>query len=296
MRGESVIWIGGFLAGFVIGLALSLTYTWVIDPPPLTDTTPAVLNPGDREIYTVLIAAAYVADGDLDRAKSRLAELEDPDTTKTTEQIVLRIVAMAERYINESRDARDIRALARLADALGGTSAAMRPFIATPTSTSTPTPTLTLQPPTPTPTRVMRITPTPTATPTPRRTPTAEPVEVFEVVQSTALCDPATDGLLRVYVRDEEGKGLPGVQMAVNWPGGEDRFFTGFKPEVDPGYADFEMEPGEIYQVELVDVDGTDHPTESNTAQEVGARLADRCPDLPPGVQPSWQIVFQINR
>lgn len=282
MRREGILWVGGFLAGFMIGLALGLTYTWVIDPPPLTDTTPAALNPHDKEVYTVLIAAAYVADEDLDRARSRMAELEDPDTDKT-------IVALAERYINEGRDARDIRALARLADALGGTSAAMRPFIATQTPTSTLTPTPTPQPPTPTPTQVVRATSTPTVTPTPRRTPTAASAEVFGVVQSTALCDPTSNGLLRVYVRDGTGKGVPGVQILVNWPGGEDRFFSGFKPEADPGYADFEMEPGEIYQVELVDI-------ESDTAQEVGADLADLCPDLPSDVQPSWQIVFQINR
>jgi hypothetical protein len=282
MRREGVLWVGGFLAGFLIGLALGLTYTWVIDPRPLTSTTPAALNPHDKEIYTVLIAAAYVADEDLDRAHSRLAQLEDPDTQKT-------IIDLAERFINEGRDARDIRALARLSDALGGTSAAMRPFIATSTSTPTLTPTPTPPPPTPTPTRVVRATSTPTATPTPRRTPTAQPAEMFGVVQSTALCDPTSDGLLRVYVRDDTGQGMPGVQILVNWPGGEDRFFTGFKPEADAGYADFEMEPDEIYQVELVDVD-------SDTAQEVGARLADLCPDLPSDVQPSWQIVFQFNK
>jgi hypothetical protein len=241
MRREGVLWVGGFVAGFLIGLALGLSYTWVIDPPPLTVTGPAALNPHDKEIYTVLIAAAYVADEDLDRARSRLAQLEDPDTEKT-------IVALAERYINEGRDAHDIRALARLSDALGGTSAAMR-----------------------------------------RRTPTTEPVDLFGVVQSTALCDPMTDGLLRVYVRDGAGKGVPGVQILVNWPGGEDRFFTGFKPEADLGYADFEMEPDEIYEVEMVDV-------ESDAAQDVGVGLADLCPDLPPDVKPSWQIVFQINR
>jgi len=278
MRGESVIWVGGFLASFMIGLALSLTYTWVIDPPPLTSTTPAALNPQDKEIYTALIAAAYVADGDVDRARTRLGELEDPDVERT-------IVALAERYVNQGRDARDIRALARLADALGGTSAAMRPFIATPTSTPTFTPAPTPQPPTPTPSRVVRVTPTLT----PSGTPTAEPGEVFVVVQSTAICDPTSDGLLRVYVRDREGRGVPGVQILVNWPGGEDRFFTGFKPEADPGYADFEMEPDEVYQVELEDV-------KSETAQEVGSGLPDVCPDLPPDVQPSWQIVFQINK
>lgn len=280
MRRDSGIWVGGLLAGFFIGLALSLTYAWVIDPPPLADTTPAVLNPHDKEIYTVLIAAAYTADANLDRAQERLAKLEDPDIENT-------IVALAEHYINESRDARDIRALARLADALGGTSAAMRPFIATPTPTSTLMPTPTPHPPTPTRTRVVRV--TPTGTPTPGRTPTPGSAEAFSVVQSTALCDPSTSGLLRVYVRDEAGKGVPGVQILVNWPGGEDRFFTGFKPEADPGYADFEMESDGVYQVELVDV-------KSDVAQEVGADLADLCPDLPPDVQPSWQIVFQISK
>jgi len=135
----------------------------------------------------------------------------------------------------------------------------------------------------------MPATSTPTATPTPPPTPTAEAVEIPDVVQSTALCDPTTDGLLRVYVRDGSGQGVPGVQILVNWPSGEDRFFTGFKPEVDPGYADFEMEPGEIYQVNLVDV-------ESDSAQEVGADLVDLCPDLPSDIQPSWQIVFQIGQ
>lgn len=282
MRHEVAFWVGGFFAGFLIGVALSLTYTWVIEPPPLTDTTPAALNQHDKEIYTILIAAAYAADGDLDRTKERLAELGDTDIRNA-------IVILAERYINEGRDARDIRALARLADALGGTSAAMRPFIATPTSTPTLTPTPTPIPPTPTPTRVVRVTPTPIATQTLRPTLAPDTAEVFGVAQSTALCDPTTDGLLRVYVRDAAGVGIPGVQVLVNWPGGEDKFFTGFKPEVDPGYADFEMEPDEMYQVELVDA-------ESNVAQEVGAGRIGLCPDLPPDVQPSWQVVFKIDQ
>jgi hypothetical protein len=282
MRHERVFWIGGFLAGFLMGLSLSLVYTWLIDPPPLSDTTPAVLNPHDKEIYTVLIAADYVATGDLDRTQQRLTELEDSDIENT-------IVVMAERYINESRDARDIRALARLADALGGTSAAMRPFIATQTSTPTLTSTPTPQLPTATPTRVVSDTPTLTLTPTPRRTTTSESVVAFEVAQSTAVCDPTTNGLMRIYVRDRAGKGVAGVQVLVNWPGGEDRFFTGFKPEADPGYADFEMELGEVYQVELADVS-------SDVIQGVGAELANLCPDLPTGIRPSWQIVFQAGQ
>ena len=95
--------------------------------------------------------------------------------------------------------------------------------------------------------------------------------------------------MLRVYVRDREGDGVSGIQILVNWPGGEDRFFTGFKPEADLGYADFEMLPGEVHEVELVDV-------ESEAAREIGADLSDLCPDLPLGVRPSWQVVFQIGK
>jgi hypothetical protein len=93
-------------------------------------------------------------------------------------------------------------------------------------------------------------------------------------------------GLLRIYVRDDEGQGVAGIQILVDWPSGEDRFYTGFKPDTDAGYADFKMEASEVYQVKLLNA-------KSDTAQDIGANLADLCPDLPSSVQPSWQIVFQ---
>ena len=74
MKNDRFWWVGGFLAGLLVGLGLSLVYTWVLDPPPLTMTTPAALNPHDREVYTVLVAAAYAADRNLDQAEKRLAD------------------------------------------------------------------------------------------------------------------------------------------------------------------------------------------------------------------------------
>lgn len=294
MKNERLWWVGGFLAGLVVGMGLSLYYAWALDPPPLTLATAASLNQRDKEIYTVLAAAAYASDGNLERAARRLDGLADAQVAQT-------LVALAERYLAEGHDVRDVRALARLADALGSTSAAVRPFIATPTATLTPLPTATATVTatplptgtptmTPTPTRTASSTPTParptvtaTATPTPR--PTAVSAE-FRLVQSTAVCDAHASGVLRVYVRDRQGKGVPGVQVSVSWSGGEDRFYTGFKPGVDPGYADFDMRAGETYEVTLVDV--TVEP-----AREVGAGLDEACPDLPAGTLPAWQIVFQ---
>jgi len=301
--GERIWWMGGFLVGLVVGMSMSLFYTWVLDPPALTLASPSSLNPHDKEIYMVLCAAAYTADGDLGRAERRLAALQDAHIGDT-------LVALAERYIAEGHDVREVRALARLADALGHTSAAVRAFIATPTPTHTATPTATPLPthtptasPTPTytvpatytatPTRQPRSTSTPTKIPTPTLantlTPTATPTverDRFRVVQSTPLCDAQSDGMLRIYVRDTNGEGVPGVQIVVSWPEGEDHFYTGFKPAIDPGYADFEMQPGEVYEVHLVDKN-------SDVAHNVGDVTDQTCPDLPEGKRPSWQLVFR---
>jgi hypothetical protein len=300
MKRERVWWAAGFVVGLVLGMAMSLVYAWVLDPPPRSLATAATLNPQDREVYTVLVAAAYAVDGNLERAKHRLAAFGDADVGGM-------VVAMAERFIVLHRDVRDVQALARLADALGRTSAAVRPFIATPTPTLTPTPTSTHTPTavptstrTPTQTRTPTITLTPTRTATPRDTSTPAPaptptrtptptveMDRYRLLQSTAVCDRRADGLLRIYVRDAQGNGTPGVQLLVNWPGGSDTFYTGFKPDVDPGYADFQMQPGEVYQVELANAKG-------DMAQDVGKNLDTACPELSANAQPSWQIVFQL--
>jgi hypothetical protein len=107
------------------------------------------------------------------------------------------------------------------------------------------------------------------------------------VAQSVPLCDNTNGGLLRIYVRDRLGVGVPGVEIAITWPGGKDEFFTGFKPEIDPGYADFELAPNELYRIE---------PLTLNLAgpvPEVNLDPKTLCPDLPVGVNPSWQLVFQ---
>jgi hypothetical protein len=106
------------------------------------------------------------------------------------------------------------------------------------------------------------------------------------MAQSVALCDNTGDGLLRIYVRDRLGEGVPGVEIVVNWSGGQDHFFTGLKPEVDPGYADFEMQPGERYRVNPVSVETSGSLPELTLTDTL-------CPDLPAGIIPSWQVVFQ---
>lgn len=52
---------------------------------------------------------------------------------------------------------------------------------------------------------------------------------------------------------DGRRRQIPGVEIIVTWNGGEDRFFTGFKPELGNGYADFQMADAVSYNVRAVD-------------------------------------------
>ncbi len=293
-------WLGGFFIGFVMGLAVSLTYGWVFDPHPLS-TNPADLNRRDKEVYLRLIAVSYFYNRDEARAKTRLNALAYPDPPQAA-------AALTEQFIDQRGDIRDIVALVALADALGQTSGKMAAFQAspTPTVTSTPThaPTVTPRPastptpraststPTTTPTSTSTRIPTAAASPTPSRTltptstPTPGPDAPYGVAQSVPLCDTTNGGLLRIYIRDRLGSGVPGVELAIHWVEGQDKLFTGFKPDIDPGYADFQMKPGEIYQIQPVSVGTAGRLPEVNIKPNL-------CPDLPTGVAPSWQIVFQ---
>jgi hypothetical protein len=304
-------WIGGFFVAFVIGLALSLAYGWILDPRP-APVTPADLQAEDRAFYTRLIALAFAHNRNLDQAKTRLAALNEPDVSAS-------VVSLTEAFIDQEGDVRDIRALVSLSEALGKTTSVMAAFMVTPTPlptatptfaptptprpTRTPTPTITNTPPpsaTPTRTRVPTRTPTTTRTPTvtrtprPTRTPTATssptpgPDAPFGVAQSVVLCDDGDgEGLLRVYVRDRLGTGAPGVAINISWSGGQDTFFTGFKPDVDPGFADFQMEPGQRYELTLSDFDMI------GQAPEINIDSGTLCRALPEGKLPSWQVVFQ---
>ena len=44
----------------------------------------------------------------------------------------------------------------------------------------------------------------------------------------------------------------PGIEINVTWDQGEDKFFTGFKPDLGNGYADFMMEAGTVYNIRIV--------------------------------------------
>lgn len=161
---------------------------------------------------------------------------------------------------------------------------------ATPTATQTvgATPTKTPQAETTRARRTPTPPPMPTATVTetarPVRTPTATPPPMprYEVSELRRTCENG-DGQMMVMVLDAEGQQQPGIELLARWDGDNDRFFTGLKPEIGPGYADLQMQKGVTYQVVVIGA-------ESQVAQDI---VADTCEGKE--TLASWQVVFQWN-
>lgn len=234
------------LTGLILGLGIGLVYSLVIQPVQYTDLSPALLSPADKDQYRALIAVAYLANRDLVRARARLALLKDEDTYGA-------LAAQAQRWLAEGKPAEEARALGLLAADLAQAQATLlAPTVATsPSLTLTPASTAISSPSSATtlpPTETSSAPSATLATPQPT-SPTQKP---FLLRKRESICDPALGkGLIIVYVWDAEGNELPGVEIVVNWEGGENRFFTGLKPELGLGYADFAMQEGVTYSVRI---------------------------------------------
>jgi len=248
------------LLGLVLGIGAGLVYGWVLQPVRLVATAPSSLRADFQDDYMALIAAAYVATGDLLQAQARLALL--PGASDADQ-----LAALAQAWLAAGRPAPEVQALAALAAAVGGGPAS-------PTSGPPPT----AQPATPRPSPTL-TTPRPRPTPLPTATPGAP----FRLSERVLVCDdPAPLPRLQVFVFDAAGEGVPNVLVRVIWDDGQDQFFTGLKPELGVGYGDFSIEPDTEYTVQLSESD----------AIATGIR-SEPCPDPSGGTRPgSWRLTF----
>jgi hypothetical protein len=87
---------------------------------------------------------------------------------------------------------------------------------------------------------------------------------------------------IEVVVLDAEEEPLPGVEVIISWEGGSDRFFTGLRPDVSPGYGDFLMEPDVSYRVLLA----------AGSPPISGLRV-EPCSQSEGGLEGGWRLTFQ---
>lgn len=272
------------LTGITIGISLGLIVSWVVWPTRYRDNAPSTLSEEYKDDYRALIAAAYMASGDVERARSRLELLGDPD-------IAAALIAQAQRSMVSGKSEAEQRALSLLGLAIASGNRPSSEIIQTPTLTPPSYPTTQLTPvltDTPVPSPVVAWSPTPnntplatttppatiihtpgtptpptsTSTPPPPTftiaptftpTPTLTPGQPFLLLQKQIVCNPDLEQpLIQVQVHNAAGDPIEGVEGFVFWDGGKDRFITGLKPEMGSGYADFIMKQSVVYTVQLV--------------------------------------------
>jgi len=274
MREDRGSWY--LFTGLVIGIILGLIYAWIIAPVQYVDTEPVTLRADLKDTYRLTIAQSYAVTGDLARAQARLALLGDEDSAQ----------ALAEQAQRAHADGApgDSQTLAVLAAALGEIPLVVPPSPVmettqsptasptltlsptasntptpefTATSTATITPTATLTPtlgPSSTPTRTPRATATlkPTRTPLPSITPTPTLAPPFVLDNQIQVCNPDLgEPQIQIFLNNAAGQGVPGVEILITWAAGQESIFTGLKPEIDLGYADFVMSPETIYTLQI---------------------------------------------
>ncbi len=254
--------IWGAIFGLLLGVGIGLGYAWVISPHPITNAPPSALRVEFKDQYRSLIAAAYAATGNLPRAQARLSVLGDADSIEA-------LNAQAQRMLASPQTFERAEHVAALASALGsGVSGAP---VRTPTmdilidagNTFTPTSPLSLTDlpillsETPelleTQITVVGIEPSVVeATPRPTHTPTPEPGRPFTLTGQETVCDSnLPGGLLQVMVMNRSRRQVAGAEVVITWDGGKEQFFTGLKPELGNGYADYLMTPDTTYTVQL---------------------------------------------
>ena len=238
------------ILALLLGLALGLGYAWIFSPVKVVDAVPSALRADFKDQYRAVIAASYASTGDLSRAEARLELLGDSDPYQALSGQAQRALA--------SGDALQSYQLAQLASALQGLAPTVKP--STPTSdvvqASSPTAETAVPPILPetsTPADISTLFPEYTATPRATRTPLPPPAAPFELLEQETVCDETlAEGLLQVITITSNNRvQIPGVELILSWAGGEEHFFTGFKPELGNGYADAILSADVIYSLRV---------------------------------------------
>lgn len=117
-----VRFFGSLILGLLIGVGFGLYLGWVQFPVEYVNSPFTALDPQYRDEYTVMVAAGYLHDGDLETAIDRLRRLQVPTS------IPEHVQSVTERYISNSQNINDIRYLVALSEALGRLTPMMEPY------------------------------------------------------------------------------------------------------------------------------------------------------------------------
>ncbi|MFN8371585.1 MAG: hypothetical protein U0694_01725 [Anaerolineae bacterium] len=251
-RPRSYFSLPGLILGLALGIGGALFYAWNLAPTEEFNTEPWQLNASDKAQYLVAIMLDYSYDGDLNLAVQRLVELRLPgDPIQAVADTACQLASSG--YVDSSSGLRAIQAMIDFYRSQGRSGCAdmlILPDTPAPTLINVEVATPTLEP-------VASKTPTPEVSPTVTPTqsfvvvPTTAPQSSFRLVRLEPFCSTELPGIIEVYVQNSNGDGIPGQAVRVRWRDGESTFYTGLKPERGPAYADFLMENGVSYTIDM---------------------------------------------
>ncbi len=274
------------ILGLILGVTGGLYYTWNIAPVEQIDTAPWQLQKADRNAYVVALMLEYAHSGNLIDTINELINLRLPgdDPIQAVADIACDMASSG--YVNNAAGLSAIRNIMIFYQGQGKAGCADDLIV----MDIEPAATVQIVLPSPTPLPPATKTPTPqgesrpTSTSRPAASPTPAPQLAFDLLRTFSWCPETDAGIIEVRVLDFNGQGIAGERVRVRWADGESTFVTGLKPERGPGYADFQMERGQSYVVELP---GLSNPTTDPVS-------ADEC-FVQEGTTSikSWEIIFR---
>lgn len=272
-----------FALSLIGGIALGLVLTRIHGPLQRGKAEPWQLRTDDRYHYQIAIALEYAHSGDLPRAMKKLIAMR-PAQDPLGELAEAACALGSSGYLRSDSGINALSKAVALYSSQGraGCAEQLLPLQATDSAPerpveaardagfATPLPT---KPPLPD---------AKTSAPSGRLAPTAVPRPSFEPRSARSFCDAANPALIEARVVDYLGRGIPGQRIRVRWGDQVDIFVSGLKLDRGDAYADFQMEEGEEY---AIDMPGAAEPLGANLS--TGACYSGNQRSLK-----SWRVTF----
>ena len=257
------------LTGLILGLVIGLILSLAVFPLRYTDTTPAMLEKAARNDYIIAIAMAHYGTPDIGRARARL------QTLGVESDLALMMKTLVIEIREDSGFSQVVEALHKLSSDLSDGALFREEIeILVPEGEETPEPTDQSDF---TPTYIDEAQPVSGGQQTDDQSEVgevgSEPDELaedflqppenqavlamtindqpFRLAERLTFCDRSLSSQLEVVVTDETGQGLKGVPILIQWADGTETFYTGLYGEINAGYADYALQEGEVYQLQV---------------------------------------------
>ena len=272
-----------FAFSLIAGIALGLALTRIHGPLQRSTAEPWQLSAGQSHHYKIAIALEYAHSGDLPGAMNKLIAMrpaQDPLGALAEAACALG----SSGYLRSDSGIKAIRSAVALYSTQGRASCAEQLLPREATDTA-PDPAAEQAP------NASFATPLPTkpplrdassGAPIGRLAPTAVPRRSFEARAARSYCDASKPALIEAHTVDYLGRGVPGQRIRVRWGGKEDIFVSGLKVERGDSYADFQMDEGIEYAIDM-----------PGAAEPLGASLSTgACYSGNRRTLKSWRVTF----